>query len=112
MEIYQTPEEKHLDLVRERVKKLKKYYTQLFIYGIGVILYFSKTYLGAPLNFIPLNFLNELVMWCWTFFIVVQTLKMFFAEKIFTSNWEQRKINEMLEKEAQFKKENNHEQYR
>lgn len=104
MDIYQRPEEKQYVLIKERVRKLKKYYIQLFVFGIGVIVYLSKRYLGAPLNFFPLNFLNEFIMWCWAFLIAVETLKIVFAEKLFTSNWEQRKVNELLDKEEQLKK--------
>ncbi len=99
MEFYQTPQERKLELARVRVQKIKKYYGYLFIYVVGMIVYISKTYFGAPLNFFPLRYLNEFVMWCWTFFIVIQTLQILFAEKLFSADWEQRKINEILEKD-------------
>jgi hypothetical protein len=104
MEIYRTPEERQHELVKERVKKIKKYYIHLFVYSIGILLYIFKTYFGASLNFFPIRFLNGLVMWCWTFFIVIQTLQILFSEKLFGTNWEQKKINEILEKEEQSKK--------
>lgn len=103
MEAYNTPETEKLELARARVQKIKKYYGHLFIYVLGIIIYVSKTYLGAPLNFFPFRYLNEFVMWCWTFFIVIQTLQILFAEKLFGTNWEQRKINEILEKKNQSK---------
>lgn len=103
MEVYQTPEERRIEQARERVQKIKKYYGHLFIYVVGIVVYVSKTYFGAPLNFFPIRYLNEFVMWCWTFFIVIQTLKILFAEKLFGTNWEERKINEILEKDNQSK---------
>ncbi|SHI63640.1 2TM domain-containing protein [Flavobacterium terrae] len=103
MEPYKTPEERRLEFARVRVQKIKRYYVHLFIYALGILVYLLKTYLGAPLNFFPLKFLTGFIMWCWTFFIVVQTLQILFAEKLFDNNWEQRKINEILEKENQSK---------
>lgn len=103
METYKTPEEKRLQMARARVQKIKNYYAHLFIYAVGIFIYVAKTYFGAPLNFFPFKFLNEFVMWCWTFIIAVKTLKMVFVEKLFGDNWEQRKINEILEKENQSK---------
>ena len=103
MEFYQTPQERKLELARVRVQKIKKYYGYLFIYVVGMIVYISKTYFGAPLNFFPIKHLSETIMWIWTFFIVVQTLKMLFTENLFGNSWEQRKINEILEKNNQSK---------
>ncbi len=104
MELYKTPEERKLELARIRVQKIKKYYIHLFIYSFVIVVYLLKTYLGAPLNFFPLKYLNGFIIWCWTFYIVIQTLQILFAEKLFGGNWEQRKINEILEKENQSKK--------
>lgn len=103
MEIYQTPEEKRLEMALLRVEKIKKYYSHLFVYAIGLVIYVAKSYFGAPLNFFPFTILSEFVLWCWTFIIVIKTLKLFFAEKIFGESWEQRKINEILKKENQSK---------
>jgi len=38
-------------------------------------------------------------MWVWTFFLVVQGIQVFFAEKIFGSKWEQKQIDKILEKD-------------
>lgn len=103
MEVYKTSEERRIEQARERVQKIKKYYGHLFIYVVGIVVYVAKTYFGAPLNFFPIRYLNEFVMWIWTFFIAVQTLKMLFTENLFGTSWEQRKINEILEKDNQSK---------
>jgi len=42
-------------------------------------------------------------MWVWTFIIAVQGLKLFFREKVFGTDWEQRKIKEYLNKDQQNK---------
>lgn len=104
MEIYKSPEERQVELIRERVKKIRKFYVHLGFYVLGVIIYLLKTYFHAPLNFFPIKFLTEFIMWCWTFIIAIEGLKVFFTEKILSTNWEKNKINQILEKENQTKK--------
>ncbi|RXR19097.1 2TM domain-containing protein [Flavobacterium amnicola] len=64
MQYNNTTEQIALDIAKERVKRMKKFYNHLFIFMIGLILYVSKRYFGAPLNFFPIKHLNETVMWC------------------------------------------------
>lgn len=104
MEHYKTHEEIQIELVRERVQKLRRFYIQLFIYGIGVFVYVSKTYWGFPLNFIPFRFLNDFVMWCWTFVMATKGIRILFSEIVLKGSWEQKKINEILEKDVQSRK--------
>lgn len=87
------------EMAREKVQKIKNFYTHLFIFVIGVIVYFSKTYLGAPLNFWPIKFINSFFMWCWTFVITVQGIQLFLSQRMFGKNWEKQKIKEIIEKE-------------
>ena len=93
------------EIVREKVQKIKKFYTHLFIFVIGVIIYVCKTYLGVPLNFWPIKFINEFFMWCWTFIIVVQGIQLFLSQNILSKNWEEQKIKEIIAKEK-IKKQN------
>lgn len=86
-------------MIKERVHKLKQFYIHLFIYVIGIIVYVSKTYFGVPFNFWPIKFINEFVMWVWTFFLVVQAVQLFLVQKVFGTNWEQKRIQKMIEKE-------------
>lgn len=86
-------------IVKEKVKKLKNFYIHLFIFIIGVIVYISKTYLGVPINFWPINFINEFFMWCWTFIIAVDAIQLFFSQKVLGKNWEIQRIRDILEKE-------------
>lgn len=92
-----------LEMARYRVHKMKRFYTHLFIYSIGMFLYLAKTYFGAPFNFSPIVHINETFMWIWTFIIAVQGLRLFFRETFFTTNWEHRKIQEYMNKEAKNK---------
>lgn len=88
-----------LEAIKMRVKELKKFYSHLFIYCIGVLLYLGKRYFDLPINFWPINFINEFFMWVWTFIIGVQAVQLFFKESLFGTKWEQRKIKEMIDKE-------------
>jgi uncharacterized protein YacL len=97
--VMETSNEILAQMARERVHKLKQFYTHLFIYVIGVSVYVAKTYFGVPLNFWPIRFINEFVMGLWTFFLVMQGLQLFITQKFFGSNWEQKRIQKMIEKE-------------
>ncbi|MFN7676383.1 2TM domain-containing protein [Flavobacterium sp.] len=99
MESQKSPEES----VRERVKKLSQFYTHLFIYVIGIIIYVLKTYFGVQFNFLPIKYINGFVMCFWTFFLVVQGLKLFLAERVFGTNWEQKQIRKMMNKQNETK---------
>ncbi len=88
-----------LDIARLRVAELKSFYSHLLIYVIGVLLFVSKTFFGLAINFWPIKFINEFFMWVWTFIIAVQGIKLFFKVQLFGAKWEQRKIDEMMNKE-------------
>ncbi|MGV3696567.1 2TM domain-containing protein [Flavobacterium sp.] len=92
----QTPEEYALEMARYRVNKMKRFYTHLFIYIIGIAIYVAKTYFGAPFNFWPIQHINCFVMMVWTFFLIVQGLNLFVRENVFTAKWEQRKIQQYM----------------
>jgi uncharacterized protein YacL len=91
------------ELARERVHKLRQFYVHLFIYVVVVLIYMSKTYFGAPFNFIPLRYINETVVWIWTFVIAVKGFKLFIKEQFLGTQWEQNKIREIIEKENSLK---------
>lgn len=96
-------EEFELELAKQRVNEIKNFYTHLFIYVVGVLIFICKTYFGAPFNFWPIRHINCFFMWAWTFIIAVQGLRLFLKEKMFSSKWEQRKINEFVKKDKQNK---------
>lgn len=86
-------------MAREKVQEEKKFYTSLFIYVLGLIIFFSKTYWGASLNFFPLKYLNSFVMYVWTFFIVLQILRYIFINTFFGRNWEMKRIQKIMNQE-------------
>jgi len=97
------PENFDIEMARYRVHKMRRFYTHLFIYSIGILIYLAKTYFGAPFNFWPIRYINCFFMWVWTFIIAVQGLKLFFREKVFGIKWEQRKLQEFINQEKQNK---------
>ena len=88
----------------EKVRKLTRFYGHLLVYGIVLMLYILKEYFGAPLNFPPISYLNELIMSIWTFIIAVKLVKVFFAEVIFGENWEQNKIEKLMDQHSENQK--------
>ncbi|MCL9805695.1 2TM domain-containing protein [Flavobacterium amniphilum] len=96
MEKYSSPENTLEELARKRVRKIKNFYGHLFIYLIGVAVYISKTYYGVPLNFIPLNYINEVFMWIWTFIMAMDGIKLFFSERVLGDSWEQKQISKIM----------------
>ena len=97
------PEDLAIEMARYRVHKIKSFFTHLFIFTIGVLIFIAKTYYGAPFNFWPIVHINCFFMWVWKFIISVQGLRLFFREQIFGPNWEEKKINEILNKDKQNK---------
>ena len=97
------PEDLALEMARYRVHKMSRFYTHLFIYIVGLLLYLAKTYFGAPFNFWPIVHINCFFMSIWTLVIAIQGIKLFFRETIFGSSWEQRKMQEFMNKEKQNK---------
>jgi uncharacterized protein YacL len=94
-----TSEEILRELVRERVRKTRRFYTHLVVYLIGLVVYVSKTYFGAPLNFPPVQYINKAFILIWTFIIAFEGFRLFVKEKFLGTKWEQNKINEIMQKE-------------
>ena len=99
MENYTSPDNTLEELARKRVHKIKKFYGHLFVYLIGLAVYISKTYYGAPLNFIPLSYINEVFMWIWTFIMALDGIKLFFSERVLGEGWEQKQISKIMSEE-------------
>jgi hypothetical protein len=89
-----------LEMARKKVQKLKGFYTHMFIYLIGVVFFILKEYFGAPLNFFPLNHLNFMVMLIWSAAFFISAIDILIAFQFFGKNWEERKIQRIMEKES------------
>ncbi|MGH2666968.1 2TM domain-containing protein [Flavobacterium sp.] len=83
----------------KRVRKIRRFYTHLGIYSIGVVVFILKEYCNAPFNFPPIHYINWFLMTCWTFVLVVQGLKLFIREVVLGKDWENRQIDKILESE-------------
>ena len=102
METNTTPEQIAFEIAKQRVHRIKKFYNHLFLFLIGVGIYIAKRYFGVPLNFFPIRYLNETFMWCWTFVIVVQGIKLFLLENVLGGNWEKRKIESIMDQQKKY----------
>jgi len=97
------PQELALEQARYRVRKIRRFYSHLLIYTLVLLVYLSKTYLGAPFNFWPIIHIGKTFILIWTIIIGVQGLRLFFREKVFDSAWEQRKMQEYMKDNKQNK---------
>lgn len=94
----ETNHEELYELAQRKVRKIKRFYTHLLIYAIGLTVYVLNGRFGLPLNFPPISYINGVVMWIWTFVLAVQGMRIFMAEVVFGQKWENRKIQKMLER--------------
>ena len=90
-------------MAKERVRQLKGFYWHLFVFVIGVVVYISKTYFGAPINFPPISYMNLAFMVIWTLIITTDGLRLLVKEKLSGTPWEKRKINQIIEQEKALK---------
>lgn len=82
----------------KKIIKLKSFYIHSFIYAIGLIVFLLKEYYGVYLDFFPFKYLNYVVMIIWTSVFLVSVIDLFASYKIFHEEWEERKLNEILNK--------------
>ena len=88
------------EIAMYRVRQIKRFYTHLGIYTIGVVIFIMKEYFNTSFNFPLVDYINWFSMSCWTFIIAVKGIKLFVKEVVLDKQWENRKINEILESEA------------
>lgn len=99
------PEEYELQqLASKKVVKLKSFYKHTFLYLIALALYLLKEYTELPLHFMPIQFLNDVVMIIWSAVYVGSAIDMFVSFRIFGHEWEERKLKSLLEKKNKTQK--------
>ncbi|WP_343695093.1 2TM domain-containing protein [Flavobacterium sp.] len=99
------PEEYELQqLASKKVVKLKSFYKHTFLYLIALALYLLKEYTELPLHFMPIQFLNDVVMIIWSAVYVGSAIDMFVSFRIFGHEWEERKLRSLLEKKNKTQK--------
>ncbi|MFD1602656.1 2TM domain-containing protein [Flavobacterium artemisiae] len=91
-------------IAKKKVLKLKSFYSDAFIYLIVVIVYILKENTEAPLNFFPLNYINEFVMCIATMIFLVSAVDFFASNKVFGDEWEERKVRSLIEKKTEKQK--------
>ena len=94
-------EKELLTLAKKKIKKRKDFYIHLFIYCIGIVVWLLKTYTNAPLNFLPIRYINCFVMGIWTIFLVIQAIELFVSEIVFGKKWEENKVKNILEDQSE-----------
>ena len=86
-------------MAAKRVKDLKGFYTHLFVYLAVNILLFVINYSELP---------NGASIWSWQIWltpvlwglgIITHTMNVFVPGFIFSKNWEERKVRELIERE-------------
>ena len=96
---YYTSDKTPYDIAAYRVSKIRKFYLHLFFFALGLAIYISRTYIGAPFNFEPLRFINLTVLSIWAFIIAIKAIKLFSRELFFGKNWENKKMEEFMGQE-------------
>lgn len=92
-------DQERLDRAKQRVKKIKGFYTHLLIYiVINVIVVFQNIENLEPGEsyFQAHNFITFTL---WGIVLIIHALTTFLPNFIFGSDWEARKIKEIIEKE-------------
>ena len=88
------------EIAINRVRRIKRFYIHLGIYMIGVVVFIMKEYYNTSFNLPLIHYINWFFMSCWTFILAVKGLKLFVKEVVLDKQWENRKMNEILESEA------------
>ncbi|WP_055437592.1 2TM domain-containing protein [Lacinutrix algicola] len=92
-------DQQRLDRARQRVKKIKSFYTHLLIYiVINLIVVFQNIENLEPGEsyFQAHNFITFTL---WGIVIIIHALTVFLPNFVLGSNWEERKIKEIMEKD-------------
>lgn len=91
------------ELARKKVKKIKGFYVHLFFYSLAIIIYLVKVYVGIRFDFFPLKYINGFVMTVWTIVFLSLAVDLFLTYRMFGRNWEEQKLNTILEKKQDLK---------
>lgn len=83
----------------KRVKKIKGFYTHLIVYVVVNIFIVVLNIKNLEPNESYFQFKNFLTLTFWGLGLISHGLSVFLPEKIFTKEWEERKIQEFLEEE-------------
>ena len=83
----------------KKVKKIRRFYKHLLVYVVINVMIIIVNFQNLEQGESYFQLKNFLTAFIWGIFIVVQGLSVFGSEIFFGINWEERKINELMEKE-------------
>ena len=94
METYKTTQEQKLENARKHVKRIKGFYTHALVFVlVNVFIIFSNVIAdGKGFN----NMYNYYTSFFWGFGLLAHGLSVFGGELFLGRNWEERKIQEIL----------------
>lgn len=104
MDNIRTFEEIRFEIAKKRIQKLKNHYIHLFIFSIGVVVFFVKYYLGFTINTFPIKNINFDFMLVWALILGAESVSLFVTENILGSKWEQIKIEKIIDSENESNK--------
>lgn len=78
---------------KKKVKKLKDFYQNLVLYVVICVFLF-----GLNLYLKPNNLWSLWIVFGWGFALVLQAIRIFLPNIFFSKEWEEKRINEFLEK--------------
>ncbi|TYA53896.1 2TM domain-containing protein [Formosa maritima] len=89
----------YLDRVRKRVKKIKGFYSHLLVYIVINIMIVIINIQDLEPGESYFQFKNFFTLFFWGIGLLVHGLSVFLPDFIFSKNWEERKIKELMEKD-------------
>ena len=97
MENYNTDDIKYLEAKR-RVKRIKGFYTHLFVYVCVNLLIVYINYQDLKLGETYFQWQNFLTLFFWGIGLLAHGLSVFLPNFILGNDWEERKIKELMNK--------------
>lgn len=94
METYNTTQEQNLQNAQRKVKKMKGFYTHVIVYVCVNLLIFIGNYYESSNNIVKFDTYATAVFWGIGLF--AHALSVFGGDFFFGRNWEERKIQEIL----------------
>jgi 2TM domain len=83
----------------KRVKRIKGFYTHALIYLVINVMLFIVNAQNSPHGEGILHWKNFVTAFFWGIGLLAHTMSVFMPSIILGKNWEERKINELMEKE-------------
>ncbi len=96
METYTTTQEQRLSAAQKQVKRIKGFYTHLTVYVLVNLFIIAGNIWDAPTHWFGYDSFATAIFW--GIGLAVHGISVFGIGKNFGSDWEERKINELMNK--------------